>query len=304
MRCLIGLSILTVLSAQTTPSHTTDIWKADLSFDQLAQINVTTASRHREELFTTAAAITVVNHSDAHARGATSIPEILRYVPGLNVSQINANTWAIGARGFQWQNANKLLVMIDGRSIYDSVGSGVRWESNAIFLPDLDRIEVVRGPGASTWGANAVNGVINILSRSAFDTLGTSAYIATGNQLQLSAGIRQGLQLSNQSALRVHAMTRLDDDNLLPSGASADDGSRFAQTGFRYDRSFNNTSRLNVIGDAFTQSNEYQRTLASLSAPPPYSFLSDDDIQSQGASLQTNFKTTRDTAHWLEAKAY
>ena len=133
-----------LLCAGSTP-----VWPAEtpilnnLSFEELAQINITTASRTPEPLWQTAAAVSVLTQEDIEAVGATSLPEALRWVPGLNVAQISANTWAVGARGFQWQYANKLLVMIDGRSVYSPTTGGVRWEDNSVQLQDIDRIEAV-----------------------------------------------------------------------------------------------------------------------------------------------------------------
>ncbi len=140
---------------------------ANLSFEQLAQIEVTTASKRPEPLARTPTAISVVSGEELRRSGSVSLPDALRYVPGMDVARISSASWGVGSRGFGGQFANQLLVMIDGRSVYDPAFRGVLWDSATVMLEDLDRIEVVRGPGGSLWGANAVNGVINILTKSA-----------------------------------------------------------------------------------------------------------------------------------------
>ena len=122
----------------------------------------------------------MLSHDDIRRSGATSIGEALRGVPGLDVAALNAHEWAISARGFNGITANKLLVLVDGRSVYSPLIAGVSWDQQAPMLMDVDRIEIIRGPGATLWGANAVNGVINIITRSARDTQGTEIDVAAG----------------------------------------------------------------------------------------------------------------------------
>src|SRR6476469_2463136 len=164
----------TALFAQNPPL---DITK--LSLEELMAIDVTTVARRPEPLGQTAAAITVITGEDIRRSGVTSIPEALRLVPGLDIARFNAGSWAISSRGFNSTAANKLLVMIDGRTVYSPLFSGTFWEIQDMPLDDIARIEVVRGPGATLWGANAVNGVINIITKSAHQTKGT-VFILTG----------------------------------------------------------------------------------------------------------------------------
>ena len=143
------------------------------SIEDLMKITVTSVSKKEQTLSRTAAAIFVITAEDIRRSGATSIPDVLRIVPGLDVAQINGSTWAISARGFNQQFSNKLLVMIDGRVVYTSTFAGVFWDTISDFpLEDIARIEVIRGPGGTIWGANAVDGVINILTKKASETLG------------------------------------------------------------------------------------------------------------------------------------
>ena len=145
---------------------------SQLSIEDLMNIQVTSVSKKEQKLSQAAAAIFVITQEDIRRSGATNIPDLLRLVPGMNVSQINANTWAISVRGFNGQFSNKLLVLIDGRAVYTPLLGGVNWDVQDVPLEDIERIEVVRGPGGTLWGANAVNGVINILTKNALDTKG------------------------------------------------------------------------------------------------------------------------------------
>src|ERR1700723_1390430 len=158
---------------------------ADRSLEDLMNIEVTSVSKKEQKLSRTASAVFVITQEDIRRSGATNIPDLLWMVPGLDVAQINTNTWAISARGFNGQFSNKLLVMIDGRTVYTPVFSGVFWDVQNLMLEDIERIEVIRGPGATLWGANAVNGVINIITKNAKDTQGTLVTAAAGNQERL-----------------------------------------------------------------------------------------------------------------------
>ena len=142
-----------------------------LSLEDLSSLEVTSVSKKTEKLSDAAAAVFVITDEDIRRSGATSIPQVLAMVPGIQVARIYANKWAVTARGFNGSFANKLLVMIDGRTVYSPLWSGVFWNVQDTMLEDIDRIEVIRGPGASLWGANAVNGIINIITKKAKDTL-------------------------------------------------------------------------------------------------------------------------------------
>src|SRR5947207_14729473 len=144
----------------------------EYTLEQLLNSHIYSVSKKSEKLSTAASAISVITEEDIRRSGAQSIPDALRLVPGVQVGRVDAQTWAISARGFNDVFANKLLVLQDGRSIYTPLFSGVFWDEKDALLEDLDRIEVIRGPGATLWGANAVNGVINIMSRSAKETQG------------------------------------------------------------------------------------------------------------------------------------
>jgi iron complex outermembrane receptor protein len=164
-----------------------------LNIEDLMNVKVTSASKKEQKLSRTAAAIFVITQEDIRRSGATSIPDVLRMVPGMNVAQINGSTWAISARGFNQQFSNKLLVMIDGRVVYTSTFAGVFWDTVLDFpLEDIARIEVIRGPGGTVWGANAVDGVINILTKKSSETRGGMVVAEGGNIDQESGMVQYG----------------------------------------------------------------------------------------------------------------
>ena len=280
----IGLGIIpwTSALAQISGSDLPDL-------TELANISITTLSRHEEPLFGVPAAASVMTRDAAHDAGALNIPEALREVPGLNVAQITADTWAIGARGFQWQYANKLLVMIDGRSIYSPVAGGVQWEDNPVFMEDFDRVEIVRGPGSSIWGANAVNGVINIVSRSAFETQGSFVFGGIGNELQALAGARQGFRLSEHAALRVYGQYQNQRDNILPSGVSAEDRYHLGFGGLRFDWTPTTSDSFTLQAGGHDQTTDYVRTFSTLT-PPNYTALSTTPITGRGVNASGNWR--------------
>jgi iron complex outermembrane receptor protein len=176
----------------------------NLTIEQLVNVQVTSVSKKETDLFSSPAASSVLTQEDIRRSGMTSIPELLRLVPGLDVARIDANHWAVSARGFNDQYANKLLVLVDGRTVYTPVSAGVFWNVQDMPLEDIDRIEVIRGPGATLWGTNAVNGVINIISKSAKDTQGGMARVTYGTEDQPSTSVRYGGQLATNLFYRVY----------------------------------------------------------------------------------------------------
>src|SRR5712671_6252788 len=176
-------------SGRGAESVSSDSWK-DLSLDELINIKVTSVSKRETPLEDSPAAIAVLTGDDIARLGMTSVAESLRAVPGMAVARMNANVWAITARGLNNQYANKLLVLVDGRTVYTPTFGGVYWDLQDLILEDLDRVEVIRGPGASLWGANAVNGVINISSKSAKDTQGVMVSAVYGTELQPEVSAR------------------------------------------------------------------------------------------------------------------
>ncbi len=153
----------------------------ELSIEQLMQIKVVSAGKKEQALVDTTAAVYVITQEEIRRSGVTSVPEALRLAPGVEVGRISANAWAISIRGFNYRYADKVLVLVDGRTVYSPIFSGVFWELNDLLLEDIDRIEVIRGPGGTMWGANAMNGVINIISKRAQETQGGLLTAAAGS---------------------------------------------------------------------------------------------------------------------------
>ena len=223
-----------------------------LTVEELMDIDVTSASKHPEKLSAAAAAIAVLTSDDIHRSGATSIPELLRLVPGVDVARVDSHTWAISARGFNDIFANKLLVMIDGRTVYTPLFSGVYWDVQDTFLEDIDRIEVVRGPGAALWGANAVNGVINIITKSAKETQGLFASAGGGTEERGFVNVRYGTKLSDTAFLRVYGKYFDRDSSALSGGTQAHDAWDMYRGGFRLDWEPSIEDSLALQGDIYT----------------------------------------------------
>ncbi len=197
------LSLLWLL-LYSANSFAQDTESEEESLDDLMalDVEVTTLARKAQKISKSAAAIYVLKGKDIMRSGARSIPEALRYVPGLNVAKIDGHSWSVSARGFMGQFANKLLVMIDGRSVYTPLFGGVYWETLDVMMQDIDRIEIIRGPGSSLWGANAVNGIIHIITKKAQDTQGGLIYAGVGTYEKEFGGIRYGGQIGPESYYR------------------------------------------------------------------------------------------------------
>ncbi len=205
-----------------------------LTLEELVETPVISASRVPEPWFVAPSALEVFTEDEIRRTGVERLPEVLRYVTGVEVARFSGSSYAISARGFNSVAANKLQVMMDGRSLYTPLLSGVFWEIQDTLLQDIDRIEVVRGPGASLWGANAVNGVIHFITKSARDTQGTLLLGGAGNEEKLVAGARYGGQISENSFYRVYVKQYERDEQVLPDGSNAHDGSRpFQHSGIR-----------------------------------------------------------------------
>jgi iron complex outermembrane receptor protein len=221
-----------------------------LTIEELMRVDITITSRQPEPAGATAAAISVITGDDIRRSGATTIADALLLADGVHVARFNNGTWAISPRGFNANTANKLLVMIDGRTVYSPLFAGVFWNMEDYVLGDIDRIEVIRGPGAALWGANAVNGVVNIITRHSRDTQGTLASIAAGNEDPLIAEYRYGAT-AGTTTWRAYAKFAARDDQRLASGAAGDDARRRSQLGFRLDGDGPAASSWMLKGDAF-----------------------------------------------------
>lgn len=221
-----------------------------LSLEQLVDVEITSASRRPEPISQASSAIDVITGDTIRRSGALNLPDALRLGAGMEVAQIDGHTWAISARGFNISTANKLQVLLDGRSLYTPLFSGVFWDVQRTFLPDLEQIEVIRGPGATLWGANAVNGVINIRTKSARDTQGFLVD-AVGGSEGGSLGLRYGGRMGRDTYYRAYVMRERADGLSLEGGGDAQDETDFTQGGFRVDSVLGLNDTLTVQGDGY-----------------------------------------------------
>src|SRR5438105_9986913 len=252
-RRILSLAVLAVFlggsaSAQS-PQGVPDISR--MSIEELMNVQVTSVSKRQQKLADAAAAIFVITQEDMRRSGATSIPEALRMVPGVEVARIDENKWAIGSRGFNGRFDNKLLVLIDGRSVYTPLFSGVYWNVQDVVLEDVDRIEVIRGPGATLWGANAVDGVINIITKSAKVTQGGLVTAEAGSEERTAESVRYGSKIGNNIYYRVYGKYFDWYPSIDVTGATASDGWHALRSGFRVDSNATTSNSFTIQGDIY-----------------------------------------------------
>ena len=236
-----GLAMVTVQAAAEAEV-------VELSLEQLMDVKIYSAAKKEQAMSDTAAAAFVITQEDIRRSGATSIPEALRMAPGVQVAQINAHDWAISIRGFNDRYANKLLVLVDGRTVYSPLFSGTYWSAQDMVMEDIDRIEVIRGPGGTVWGANAVNGVINIRTKHSKNTQG-GLLSAQGGNYRNGGSVRYGGALGKDGTYRVYAKGKQNSDYLNGEGRDAHDQWHAGQGGFRADYALTEKDRLAVSGD-------------------------------------------------------
>jgi iron complex outermembrane receptor protein len=259
----------------------------DFSLEQLADIVVTSVSRQETRLAEAPASIYIISGADIRRAGAVSLPEALRLAPNLQVARADARTYAITARGFSSTSVNKLLVLIDGRSVYSPLFSGVFWDMQDVVMEDIARIEVISGPGATIWGANAVNGVINIITHSAADTQGGLLAAGAGNSAR-SGTARYGGKLANGGHYRVYGQYNDEADTENEAGGTLRSGWHRRQAGFRTDWS-GGSNDVTASGDA------YDGRLSTPNGP---------DIRIAGANLLGRFNSRLADGSELRLQAY
>ena len=254
----LGVSMSVMLAAQAHAqvikvSNSSDL--ASLSIEELGNVQVTSVSKHEQSVREAPSAVFVITRDDIARSGADTVPEILRMAPNLQVAQTGSSKYVITARGFSGNSqaqafSNKLLVLIDGRTVYTPLYSGVYWDMQDVMSADVDRVEVISGPGATLWGANAVNGVINITTRKAADTQGGLVQ-ASGGAFQKRISLRYGGQAGESLAWRAYVRALEDGAAKTSTGASARDGWARLQGGFRADWTASATDTLTLQGDAY-----------------------------------------------------
>ncbi|MGA1867672.1 MAG: TonB-dependent receptor plug domain-containing protein [bacterium] len=257
----------------------------DLSLEELMDLKVTSVAKKPQKYSDTAAALFVITDEDIRRSGVTSIAEALRLVPGLHVGRIDANKWAIASRGFNDRYTNKLLVLMDGRSLYLPMYSGVLWELQDTILEDIARIEVIRGPGATMWGANAVNGVINIITKKAEDTLGSLIIAGSGTEEKDFESLRHGVQPGDNTYMRAYAKHFNRDKGVDASGNDMNDDWDMLRGGFRCDWLPSPQVRVTGQGDIYNSRLNNLLAVSSLLSPPTYMNIIEDRTESSGRNF-------------------
>jgi iron complex outermembrane receptor protein len=221
------------------------------SLEDLMNIEVTSVSKKEQKLSRTGAAVFVITQDDIHHSGATNIPDLLRMAPGVNVARISANTWAISIRGFNSRYSDKVLVLVDGRSVYTASFSGVYWDQQDMPMDNIERIEVIRGPGGTVWGANAMNGVINIITKSSKVTQGGLLTMGTGSEETATGVIQYGGKIGHNGTYRAFGKYFNKESSVLTNGREAADGWHGSHGGFRSDWDLSPRDTMTVQGDLY-----------------------------------------------------
>ncbi|MCH7500672.1 MAG: TonB-dependent receptor, partial [Nitrospinae bacterium] len=222
-----------------------------LTLEQLMDIEVTSVSKKPEKAAQAPAAVFVITQEDIRRSGATHIPEVLRMVPGVEVARVDGNKWAVSIRGFNGLFARKLLVLIDGRSVYTGLFSGTFWDTQDTALEDIERIEVIRGPGATVWGVNAVNGVINIITKQSKNSQGGLVSAGGGNLERGFTTLRYGGKMGDNAHYRVYGKWFNRDSFQGPTGVDSNDDWTAVRGGFRMDWDASETSQFTFQADVY-----------------------------------------------------
>jgi len=281
--CLAACICVGVAAQHPIPSAIpSDLTKASL--EDLANIQVTSVSRKEQKLSQTGGSVYVITQEDIRRSGLMNIPDLLRMVPGVDVARVDANAWAISIRGFNRRYSDKVLVLIDGRSVYNETYSGVYWDQLDVPLEDIDRIEVVRGPGGTVWGANAVNGVINIITKSSIDTQGGLITAGTGSEETAEGLLQYGGKIGTKGAYRAFGRYSNIESATFPGGGRSADGWHASRGGFRSDWVLSPQDTLTVQGDLF-QTGEGQTVTALLANHLPDASTFNDRVTVGGGNI-------------------
>lgn len=261
-----------------------------MNIEDLMNIKVTSVSKTEEKLSRTASAVFVIGPEDIRESGALNIPDLLRMVPGVDVAQLSSNTWAISVRGFNNRFSNKLLVLLDGRAVYTATIGGVFWDVLDVPLEDIERIEVIRGPGGSVWGANAVDGVINIITSKAGETHGGLVTAGGGNLDQGFGTVQYGGNLADKTDYRVYTKYQNNDHTPNGAGQPGGDGWHLLNGGFRTDTSLSASNEVLFQGNIYSGEENLPVTqLVSVTSPPQYT---DNPVPLSGGFLQSVWNHT------------
>ncbi len=309
--CLVVFPFQALLLAQDAPQYVGDdldalLELADEDLGQLDHVRVTspsldvevsTVSRQKSTVGRSPTAVFVITNDMIRRSGVRSVPEALRMAPGVHVAKIDASKWAISIRGFSGRFANKLLVQIDGRTVYTPLFAGVFWDVQDLLLEDVERIEIIRGPGATVWGPNAVNGVINVITKSSADTQGSYAMAGAGTEERAFGGGRFGGSVSPDLTYRVYGKG-FDRDRAFAPGNNAHDDWRMGRAGFRTDWTPNCEDTVTVQGDVY-EGYTGRRNVYAAPTPPTFASILDDDAHVVGGNALMRWtRTLDDDTEW------
>ena len=274
-----------------------------LGIEDLMQLKVVSAAKVEQTLQDSAAAVFVITADDIRRSGATTLPEALQLAPGVEAARIDASRWSVTIRGFNGRFANKLLVLVDGRSIYTPLFSGVHWDVQGPPLDEIERIEVIRGPGGSLWGANAVHGVINIITKQPKDTQGGLFNVTVGDEERAIVGVRHGGSLGGGRAhYRVSGQFAERDGLTTADGRDAGDDWRLGKGGFRVDWTPSSADAVTVQGELYRADLDQNFVTASLT--PPYAVHRLAPVKAAGGSLQARWEHAASPTSRLALQAY
>ena len=300
--CLLAAITATGWADEPTEGQNALVDLTGLSLEELMEVRVTSVSRMPEKLHQAAAAVFVITREDIRRSGVTSIPEALRSVPGVEIAHIDANKWAITVRGFNGRFANKLLVLIDGRSVYAPLFSGVFWKAQDVLLEDVDRIEVIRGPGATLWGANAVNGIINIITRHPADTQGILLTGGVGTEERGFGAVRYGGPWGENAWYRLYAKGFRRDCAVDTLGNDASDAWHGGRAGFRLNWDMSVRDDLTLQGDIYDV--DADETLMVPSLVSPFMRPAADRNDTSGRNVLGRWRHTFSTSSDLAVQVY
>jgi iron complex outermembrane receptor protein len=303
----LALLLWLTVTVQTTRAQATQTGQnppdnlKQLSLAQLGNVEVTTVSKGPQQVQKTPAAIFVITQEDIRRSGATAIPEALRLAPGVEVARVDADHWSVAIRGFAGQFSKSLLVLIDGRSVYTPLFEGVYWDIQSVMLEDVERIEVIRGPGGTIWGANAVNGVINIITKSSENTHGALATLGGGNVDQGGVGVRYGGTAGKDFNYRIYGTGSIRGPESHADGDGFDRW-RMGQMGFRTDWKSGERNTFTMQGDIYDAGSGERVTVASLT--PPAETFPDDTAYVSGGNLLARWQHTTGGGSDVQIQAY
>ena len=301
LTCATTLALLLAKSLAAQDPKSQDL--TQVSLEDLMNIQVTSVSKKEQTLGSAGAAVFVITQEDIRRSGATNIPDLLRMVPGVNVAQMSGSTWAISVRGFNDVFADKVLVLIDGRSVYNPITSGVSWDQQDLPLEDIERIEVIRGPGGTVWGANAVNGVINIITKNAKNTQGGIVSAGGGSETTAQGLAQYGGTIGDKGTYRVFSKYSDIDSTTKPGGGSAQDGWQSLHGGFRSDWVLSPNDTVTVQGD-LQESREGQNLTAVIPSALPLELTFTDRFDASAGNILARWNHTLASGSQMSLQVY